>query len=161
MMVETRPVGFWLFVLGCVGSPCSFLHAQGFPQWALVEATLVAAATTADLPMLVAFAQRGRPTIHFTAIALTLHCLWPTSQITARLGAMANRCLSLSCLCGPGQAPPLPPLQKTVCAIGSQIAKAMGTAARHDNGYIVSLASSLALALRSGRSTSAVAGVFL
>ena len=38
-------------------------------------------------------------------------------------------------------------------------AKALGSAARHDNGHIASLASSLALALRSGRSTLA-AGVF-
>ena len=28
MMVETRPVGFGLFGLGCVGSPCSFFHHQ-------------------------------------------------------------------------------------------------------------------------------------
>ena len=39
-------------------------------------------------------------------------------------------------------------------------AVALGTAARQDNGHIVSMASSLALALRSGRSTLAVAGVF-
>ena len=38
--------------------------------------------------------------------------------------------------------------------------KAFGTAARQDNGHIASLASSLALALRSGRSTLAVSGVF-
>ena len=46
------------------------------------------------------------------------------------------------------------------CPQASDFAKAMGTAARHDNGHIVSLAASLALALRSGRSTLAVAGVF-
>ena len=46
------------------------------------------------------------------------------------------------------------------CPQASDFAKALGTAARHDNGHIVSLASSLALALRSGRSTLAVAGVF-
>ena len=38
--------------------------------------------------------------------------------------------------------------------------RVIGTAARYDNGHIASLASSLALALRSGRSTLAVAGVF-
>ena len=46
------------------------------------------------------------------------------------------------------------------CPQASDFAKALGTAARHDNGHIVSLAASLALALRSGRSTLAVAGVF-
>ena len=46
------------------------------------------------------------------------------------------------------------------CPQAADFAKALGTAARHDNGHIVSLASSLALALRSGRSTLAVAGVF-
>ena len=44
------------------------------------------------------------------------------------------------------------------CPQASDFAKALGTAARHDNGHIVSLAASLALALRSGRSTLAVAG---
>ena len=44
------------------------------------------------------------------------------------------------------------------CPQASDFAKAL--AARHDNGHIVSLAASLALALRSGRSTLAVAGVF-
>ena len=39
-------------------------------------------------------------------------------------------------------------------------AVALGTAAPQDNGHIVSMASSLALALRSGRSTLVVAGVF-
>ena len=48
----------------------------------------------------------------------------------------------------------------TYCPQAADFAKALGTAARHDNGHIVSLASSLALALRSGRSTLAVAGVF-
>ena len=48
----------------------------------------------------------------------------------------------------------------TYCPQASDFATALGTAARHDNGHIVSLASSLALALRSGRSTLAVAGVF-
>ena len=37
--------------------------------------------------------------------------------------------------------------------------KTLGTAARHDNGHVASLASSLALTLRSDRSTLAVAGV--
>ena len=46
------------------------------------------------------------------------------------------------------------------CPQAADFAKALGTAARHDNGHIVSLASSPALALRSGRSTLAVAGVF-
>ena len=46
------------------------------------------------------------------------------------------------------------------CPQASDFAKVLGTAARHDNGHIVSLAASLALALRSGRSTLAVAGVF-
>ena len=48
----------------------------------------------------------------------------------------------------------------TYCPQAGAFAKALGTAARHDNGHIASLASSLALALRSGRSTLAVAGVF-
>ena len=48
----------------------------------------------------------------------------------------------------------------TYCPQAGTFAKALGTAARHDNGRIASLASSLALALRSGRSTLAVAGVF-
>ena len=48
----------------------------------------------------------------------------------------------------------------TYCPQAATFAKALGTAARHDNGHIASLASSLALALRSGRSTLAVAGVF-
>ena len=46
------------------------------------------------------------------------------------------------------------------CPQAATFAKALGTAARHDNGHIALLASSLALALRSGRSTLAVAGVF-
>ena len=46
------------------------------------------------------------------------------------------------------------------CPQAAGFAVALGTAARHDNGHIVSMASSLALALRSGRSTLAVAGVF-
>ena len=46
------------------------------------------------------------------------------------------------------------------CPQAAAFAKALGTAARHDNGHIASLASSLALALRSGRSTLAIAGVF-
>ena len=46
------------------------------------------------------------------------------------------------------------------CPQAATFAKALATAARHDNGHIASLASSLALALRSGRSTLAVAGVF-
>ena len=45
------------------------------------------------------------------------------------------------------------------CPQAAGFAVALGTAARHDNGHIVSMASSLALALRSGRSTLAVAGV--
>ena len=48
----------------------------------------------------------------------------------------------------------------TYCPQAVTFAKALGTAARYDNGHIASLASSLALALRSGRSTLAVAGVF-
>ena len=48
----------------------------------------------------------------------------------------------------------------TYCPQAATFAKALGTAARYDNGHIASLASSLALALRSGRSTLAVAGVF-
>ena len=48
----------------------------------------------------------------------------------------------------------------TYCPQAVTFAKALGTAARCDNGHIASLASSLALALRSGRSTLAVAGVF-
>ena len=46
------------------------------------------------------------------------------------------------------------------CPQAAGFAVALGTAARQDNGHIVSMASSLALALRSGRSTLAVAGVF-
>ena len=46
------------------------------------------------------------------------------------------------------------------CPQAAGFAVALGTAARHENGHIVSMASSLALALRSGRSTLAVAGVF-
>ena len=46
------------------------------------------------------------------------------------------------------------------CPQAVSFAVALGTAARHDNGHIVSMAASLALALRSGRSTLAVAGVF-
>ena len=46
------------------------------------------------------------------------------------------------------------------CPQAASFAVALGTAARHDNGRIVSMAASLALALRSGRSTLAVAGVF-
>ena len=42
----------------------------------------------------------------------------------------------------------------------TSFAVALGTAARQDNGHIVSMAASLALALRAGRSTLAVAGVF-
>ena len=48
----------------------------------------------------------------------------------------------------------------TYCPQAATFAKALGAAARYDNGHIASLASSLALALRSGRSTLAVAGVF-
>ena len=48
----------------------------------------------------------------------------------------------------------------TYCPQAGNFAKALGTAARTDNGHINSLASSLALALRSDRSTLAVAGVF-
>ena len=48
----------------------------------------------------------------------------------------------------------------TYCPQAAVFAKALGTAARNDNGHIAFLASSLALALRSGRSTLAVAGVF-
>ena len=46
------------------------------------------------------------------------------------------------------------------CPQAAGFAVALGTAARRDNGHIVSMASSLALALRSGRSTLAAAGVF-
>ena len=46
------------------------------------------------------------------------------------------------------------------CPQAASFAVALGTAARQDNGHIVSMAASLALALRSGRSTLAVAGVF-
>ena len=46
------------------------------------------------------------------------------------------------------------------CPQAASFAVALGTAARQDNGHIVSMASSLALALRSGRSTLAAAGVF-
>ena len=46
------------------------------------------------------------------------------------------------------------------CPHAAGFAVALGTAARQDNGHIVSMASSPALALRSGRSTLAVAGVF-
>ena len=46
------------------------------------------------------------------------------------------------------------------CPQAASFAVALGAAARHDNGHIVSMAASLALALRSGRSTLAVAGVF-
>ena len=46
------------------------------------------------------------------------------------------------------------------CPQASSFAVALGTAARQDNGHIVSMAASLALALRAGRSTLAVAGVF-
>ena len=46
------------------------------------------------------------------------------------------------------------------CPQAAGFAVALGTAARQDNGHIVSMASSLALAFRSGRSTLAVAGVF-
>ena len=46
------------------------------------------------------------------------------------------------------------------CPQAASFAVALGTAARQDNGHIVLMASSLALALRSGRSTLAVAGVF-
>ena len=46
------------------------------------------------------------------------------------------------------------------CPQAASFAVALGTAARHDNGHTVSMAASLALALRSGRSTLAVAGVF-
>ena len=46
------------------------------------------------------------------------------------------------------------------CPQAASFAVALGTAARHDNGHIVSMAASLAFALRSGRSTLAVAGVF-
>ena len=48
----------------------------------------------------------------------------------------------------------------TYCPQAADFAKALSTAARTDNGHIASLASSLALALRSERSTLAVAGVF-
>ena len=46
------------------------------------------------------------------------------------------------------------------CPQAASFAVALGTAARQDNGHIVSMAASLALALRAGRSTLAVAGVF-
>ena len=46
------------------------------------------------------------------------------------------------------------------CLQASSFAVALGTAARQDNGHVVSMAASLALALRAGRSTLAVAGVF-
>ena len=45
------------------------------------------------------------------------------------------------------------------CPQAASFAVALGTAARQDNGHIVSMAASLALALRAGRSTLAVAGV--
>ena len=48
----------------------------------------------------------------------------------------------------------------TYCPQAAEFAKALGTASRTDNGHITSLAASLALALRSERSTLAVAGVF-
>ena len=48
----------------------------------------------------------------------------------------------------------------TYCPQAAEFAKALSTAARTDNGHITSLASILALALRSERSTLAVAGVF-
>ena len=48
----------------------------------------------------------------------------------------------------------------TYCPQAAEFAKALSTGARTDNGHITSLASSLALALRSERSTLAVAGVF-
>ena len=48
----------------------------------------------------------------------------------------------------------------THCPQAAAFAKALSTAAGNDNGHIASLASSLALALRSGRSTLAEAGVF-
>ena len=67
----------------------------------------------------------------------------------------------------PGQVPIPYQLECTVVLLQSlqqleeaSFAVALGTAARHDNGHIVSMAASLALALRSGRSTLAVAGVF-
>ena len=46
------------------------------------------------------------------------------------------------------------------CLQAASFVVTLGTAARQDNGHIVSMASSLALALRSGRSTLAVADVF-
>ena len=46
------------------------------------------------------------------------------------------------------------------CPQAPSFAVALETAARQDNGHIVSMAASLALALRAGRSTLAVAGVF-
>ena len=48
----------------------------------------------------------------------------------------------------------------TYCPHAVGFAKALGTAAHSDNGHIASLAASLALAIRSERSTLAVAGVF-
>ena len=48
----------------------------------------------------------------------------------------------------------------TYCPQAGEFATALSTAAREDNGHIISLAAGLALALKSGRSTLAVAGVF-
>ena len=46
------------------------------------------------------------------------------------------------------------------CPQAASFAVALGTAARHDNGHTVSMAASLALALRSGRSTLAVGSLW-
>ena len=46
------------------------------------------------------------------------------------------------------------------CPQPASFAVALGTAARQDNGHIVSMAASLALVLGAGRSTLAAAGVF-
>ena len=46
------------------------------------------------------------------------------------------------------------------CLQAASFAVALRTAARQDNGHIVSMAASLALALRASRSTLAVAGIF-
>ena len=75
----------------------------GLFQWSLVEATFVTAATTCCLLAVLGClqpAEQEDPT-HFTVngfsagshtgavIASAIRCLWPASQITARLGAIA------------------------------------------------------------------------
>ena len=85
-------------------APCSSTAAApGLSQWPLVEASLApATATSCLLPVLGCLrpTEQADPT-HFTAngfsagsytgavIALAIRCLWPASQITARLGAIA------------------------------------------------------------------------